>query len=86
MKPKPGDIVAVTFLDHSEHDGRDDDDAPLRFIVWGRVRRVTKQTYIIESWGDEDFGRVSGHDNIKTFTIIRRAVVGLQILTPEAGE
>lgn len=74
-----GDIVEIRFLDHSE-DGED----VLEFIVWGRIRSVTPNAYIIRSWDytsllDEALHGGVGH-NCKTFAIVRSAIKEINVL------
>lgn len=73
-----GDIVEIRFLDHCE-DGED----AIAFIVWGRVRKVTRTSYVVESWAYADPSEDDGADcNRKVWSIVRRAVTSVTVLHP----
>ena len=77
-KPKPGDIVKVTFLDHVE-----DGDTPLRCIVVGRLKyrgKVLsgKRFIVVESWFfDKEISVATSEANAKVFTILTSTVLSL---------
>jgi len=77
QKVKLGDIVEVRFLDHVE-DGEEE----MKFIVWGRVDRVTKRSLRIVSWAHADPCSAPPCEpgTEKTFTIVRSAITKLKIL------
>lgn len=70
-----GLIVAITFLDHAE-----DGDA-LTFVVYGRVAKVTRTAYTVESWAYEDPAEPD-LENVTRYTIVRRAITHVDILMP----
>ena len=77
---REGEIVQVVFWDHAE--GSDD---VLRFEVFGRVVKVGKRHYTIDSWGYADgqaVDRESERDNLKTFNILKSAVDSAVVLVP----
>jgi len=78
-RAKKGDLVEIRFHDHCE----DGDDA-MEFLVWGRVRRVTRSSYIVESWAyanpKDDDGDDEDSENRKIFVIVKKAVLALRIM------
>ena len=69
------DIVAIHLLDHC----RDGDDA-LPFVVYGRVSKRTRTAFTVDSWANEDPEAERQDDNIDQFTIVRSAIVSIEIL------
>lgn len=67
-QPKAGDVVRIRFMDHVE-----DGDEVEEFFVYGRVAKVSKQAYTVDSWAwvDPDGDR---DGNIKAFTILRAVI------------
>ena len=79
MKPtaRKGDLVQVTFLDHVEDS---DKDQHFTFVVWGRVRSVTKSAITVECWAYPDPAHTEGDDdrfNVKRFTILKAVITDL---------
>lgn len=71
MKLRTGDECRIVFDDHVE-----DSDTPLRFIVWGRVRKVGRSSITVDSWAFENPDDENNTDhNVKRFTIVKRAIV-----------
>jgi len=78
IRVQKGDLVEIRFLDHCE----DGDDA-MEFIVWGRVEKCTKSSILVHSWTfakETDGASNSNSDNIKTFTIVKKAILELRKL------
>lgn len=73
---KIGDEVRIDFIDHVE--GTDEVE---RYLVYGRVAKVTRESYTVDSWAmkDPSRDRDADRDNITTFTIIRGTIKGLHI-------
>ena len=68
MRFRKGSIMAVTFDDHVE-----DGDAPISFVVFGRISKVAKTHICIDSWVYADSNEK--HDsNEKRFTILRKVI------------
>ena len=62
-----GDVVRIKFTDHAE-DGNE-----LEFVVYGRVKKVSKKAYRINSW--EYYSHPQRTDmNVKWFSIVRSAI------------
>jgi hypothetical protein len=74
---KEGSIVELTFLDHVE-----DGPEPIEFMVWGRVSGMTKRSLSVECWGYASKVDEASHGdhNIKSFTIVKRAVTAISLL------
>jgi hypothetical protein len=75
---KKGELVEVSFLDHVE-----DGDEAIEFTVWGRVDRTTRNSILIMAWAfasEVEAAKNSNHENVKTFTIVRRAITALHKL------
>ena len=78
LKPKIGDLVHITFLDHAENSK----DA-LLFEVFGRLYKITRKAYLVRSWGYKDeIDRAvdSNTDNEHTYAIVKSAVESIRIL------
>lgn len=70
---RKGDIVECIFHDHVE-----DGDEAINFTVWGRIVKVSKLSYKIESWAYTDAAegeRDTNPENVKTFTIVKKAIL-----------
>lgn len=76
-KTRPGDIVAVRFLDHVQ-----DGDEPIEFIVFGRVHAVKRTHLVIASWVYAD-PTIPTDANELVWTIVKSAVTQIQHLTPQ---
>ncbi len=76
--PKVGDWVRIRFDDHVL--GSDDVE---EFYVSGRVAKVTRKAYTIDSWALVDPARDRDHDreNITTHTIVRGVISEVVIWT-----
>lgn len=81
MKPRKGDIMQVTFLDHVEDSERNE---PFAFTVWGRVHSVDKKSITVASWDYADAGHTEGKEsdqvNRKRFTILKSTITSLVML------
>lgn len=77
--PKVGDEVRIAFIDHVE--GTDEVE---EYYVYGRVAKVTKRSYTVDSWALQDASRdrEADRDNITTFTIIRATISEVVIFGP----
>lgn len=77
---RKGYVVEVHFLDHVE-----DGEGAMKFIVWGRVDRVSRRSLRIVSWAHEDPLDPVAQDcekgTEKTFTIVRSAITELKVLS-----
>lgn len=75
-RAKVGDVVAIAFKDHCEGS----DDAPW-YIVYGRVAVAGRESYSLDSWAlfDQKGDRAEDKENIKTFTLLRKVIFGVQI-------
>ena len=80
--PKLHDIVAIRFLDHVQ--GTDD---VACYWVYGRVAKVTRESYTVDSWAlqNPNSDREGERVNIEPFTILRGVIKEVLILKP-AGE
>lgn len=78
MKPKLGDTVAVTFLDHCEDC---DEGKPIAFTLFGLLSTITRTSYEITCWAYAD-GVRRGDGNEKRFAIVRKAITSIRILKP----
>lgn len=66
---RKNDLVAVTFLDHSEGD------EAILFTVCGRLLRQTRDALLVGVWVYADPRRkVEVAHNVHTYTIIRSAI------------
>ncbi len=74
MKPKAGQIVECSFLDHCE-----DHNEPMEFTVWGRIEKVGKKHLVIVSWSYSD-NKTRDDYNEKKWVIVRSAITGLHQL------
>ena len=74
--PKIGEIVECRFLDHCE------DGEVLEFAVYGKITGVTKSALRITSWSYGD-GILRSDRNEKSWSIVRKAITGLTVLSPE---
>lgn len=77
-KPKIGDIVEVTFLDHAEN-SKD----VLLFEVFGRVKDITRKAYLIRAWGyvnEVDRAGDGNPDNENSYAIVKRAIESIRVL------
>lgn len=74
---KVGQTVSIRFKDHVE--GTDD---VVTYFVYGRVAKVSKDAYTIDSWALEDpkQDREADRENIHTFTILRGVILEVKIL------
>lgn len=70
-----GEIYQIRFLDHSE--GGED---PIEFLVWGRVRSMTRAVVTLSSWDYPEQADLD--DNVQTYTIVRRAILEATRLYP----
>jgi len=70
MRVCRGQVLAVEFDDHCE-----DDDEPMRFIVYGRVACVSRRHLVLDSWAHVDPERERDDGNVKRWTIVRSAIV-----------
>lgn len=76
MKPKAGQIVECSFLDHCE-----DHTEPIEFTVWGRIERVGKKHLVILAWTYTNKTEEDKNDlNQKRWVIVRSAITGLHQL------
>lgn len=78
-QPKVGDIVHITFWDHS--DAEVDTAEPLLFECYGRVAEATKLRYLISLWntpGKSDVERYNS--NSEFYSIIRGTIVSARVL------
>jgi hypothetical protein len=73
----PGQVVAVTFLDHCEGGG-----TPLQFTVYGRLLTMNETALTVASWIYADLAvHADPNDpNIQSFTILRSTVQALRVL------
>lgn len=69
--PKIGDIVEVTFEDHSEGES-----IPM-FIVYGRVAAKDRTKLVIATW--EPWNFENGDPNTVSYTIMRKVVKSIRI-------
>lgn len=73
MKPKAGQIVECTFLDHCE-----DHNEPIEFTVYGKIERVGKKHLVILSWAYTNKASDDKDDsNQKRWVIVRSAITGI---------
>jgi hypothetical protein len=66
---KINSLVEIDFLDHTNGD------EPLRFKVWGRLKKRTKEFYHVVVWdyADQDAPH-DNEDNVEGFCILRSCV------------
>ena len=75
---RKNDLVAVTFLDHSEGD------EAILFTVCGRLLKQSRESLLIGVWVYADPKRkVEVQQNIHTYTIIRSAIRKIVKLEPK---
>lgn len=82
-KPVTGDVIQVRFHDHCE-----DGDEAIEFLVWGRLNKITRWSYHLHAWAFADAieeAKNENHENEKTFTIVKKAVLEIKILEPVDG-
>lgn len=75
------DVVMIEFHDHAEDCPED----AMEFMVYGRVAKVTKTSIIVHSWDfskPEDRASNENPENIKSFTIVRKAINKITHLAP----
>ena len=75
LKPKVGDIVMITFLDHAMTSG--DDDGHLEFEVFGRLVHISDTHYVVGHWLYTD--RISD-DNCEFHHIVKTACTSVKAL------
>lgn len=78
---REGDIVRIVFWDHAEGE-----DEVLMFEVFGRVAKVSRRHYTVDSWGYADrtgIDRENERENIKTFNILKAVVESIDVLGPK---
>ena len=77
VKPKPraGNVLAITFLDHVE-----DGNEAIECVVYGRLDHTTRHAYVIDSWYIT--GEEYDEHNFKRFVILKKVVSKLEILKP----
>ena len=73
--PKPGQRVAITFLDHCEGSTK-----PIRFCVFGKVAKVGKESIAVNSWAYPNKDH-KGDGNEATFCIVTSAIETIELLT-----
>lgn len=71
---KPGDVVAITFDDHTEGEV-----GLLTFVVYGRVHVVADRYVAVDSWAhpEPDAPR---DENVGGYTILRDAIRSIEVL------
>lgn len=67
-RPTVLDLVEIRFMDHS------DSSHELEFLVWGRISKVTKNVYVVDSWAYPHKRGAKGDDNVIRNAIVRRAI------------
>ena len=67
---RKGSVAEIRFLDHVE-----DDHTPHKCVVYGRVAKVSKTHYVIESWCYPNDVGEPGDPNVKSFTILRSTIL-----------
>ena len=75
MAIRKGDLVQVDFDDHVE-----DDDKPCRCIVWGRVHKVDRKYYVVDSWALVDCSEAEEQHNNKRFVILKPVIHSIKKL------
>lgn len=68
-----GDIVAITFDDHSEGDQH------IVFTVYGKVRIKSRRAIVLSAWHYADSDVID--DNVTCFTVIRAAIRKIQVFS-----
>jgi hypothetical protein len=71
---KIGDIIEIIFLDHVE-----DGEKPLKFIVYGRIKKIKKDYISVESWAYYD-KKLDTDLNCKLFTILKSCIIKINKL------
>ena len=73
-KPNPaiGDLIAVTFFDHSEGS------AHIVFDVAGWVMQKDRRSIVLASWKYADSNEID--DNVTQWTILRAAIQSIKIV------
>lgn len=80
MTIRRGWLVAVEFSDHVDGGSK-----PERFVVYGRVAKITRREICIDSWDYRDTKRPFDRQNETRYTIIRAAVHKITRLKPVEG-
>ncbi len=78
MRFRRGQIVAVTFLDHVQGDGK-----PLELVVFGRLLSIETNFLTVSSWtyADPNIHEDPTDGALTVFTIVRSAVQSIAVLT-----
>jgi hypothetical protein len=72
-RPRKGQIVCITFLDHVE-----DGDEAMECTVYGRLHKTTRIEYLVDSWTCKD--PEVHEENKKRFVILKKVVLSIKIL------
>ena len=82
IRPRPGQIVAVVFLDHVQDWG-----AAVEMTAYGRLLSIDRLSLTILSWtqADPKLGQDPADPNNVSFTILRSTVKSLQVLEPRTS-
>lgn len=75
MKPKPGDIVEVVFLDHVCTNGGIG--SPIECRAIGEVLNVDKKALYIASWLTN---LENDYENMDSHTILKTAIIKINVL------
>ena len=78
-KPKVGDIVEVSFLDHAENM-----DAPPKCLAWGRLHEQGDGYMVLLSWtgDDDDFDPDKQKHDTHRHLILCPVVLGVEVIKP----
>ena len=83
MRLRRGQLVEIHFLDHCIGATT----APMRFVCWGRLAAVQKDSLTIAGWDYDPPGRETSHNlsdsNRTTWTIVRSAITRIHHLKVE---
>ena len=74
---RKGQIVALTFLDHTEGQ----EPGPETFTVWGRVTAVTPVAYVVAGWDYEPHRPADS--NVTQWAVLRSTVQRIVCLVPK---
>lgn len=77
-----GKLVELTFLDHSIEGKGDKLKGAMKFKVWGRVERMSKEVIVIRQWELLTGCKEMKKQNNEIAKILRSAIVDIKFLEP----
>lgn len=77
-----GKLVELTFLDHCIQGKGEKLKGTMKFKIWGRVERMSKEVIVIRQWELQTGSKDMKKNNNEIATILRSAIIDIKFLVP----